>query len=64
MTIDDQYWHSGSDKPKGCWFESNRGSLTRSFTLSRHSYPRYPVFSSIEKARTLLGFPRGTQRRE
>ena len=33
MTIDDQYWHSGSDKPKGCWFESNRGSLNWSFSF-------------------------------
>jgi hypothetical protein len=27
--------------------------LTRSFIISKHSYPR---FSSIEKARTLLGY--------
>jgi hypothetical protein len=64
MTIDDQYWHSGSDKPKGCWFESNRGSLTRHSHYLKALLPPLPRFSSIEKARTLLGFPRGTQRRE
>jgi hypothetical protein len=42
MTTTDQYWHSGPDKPKGCWFESNRGSFTRGLILWRSFYPELP----------------------
>jgi hypothetical protein len=34
------------NEPKGCWFESNRGSLTRDFTLSRSLHPCLPLFRS------------------
>jgi hypothetical protein len=52
--------HSVIKEPKGCWFESNRGSLTRSFLSQGTPTPRYPRFSSIEKARTLLASEYGT----